>query len=216
MRIRRGKLIPRDDGKRIEELIGAATTGSRSVSVARMLAPPGWSEPAQRPEFDEAVLVERGTLTVVTGGRRVRVGPGAVVSESVIMADTHVGTGARVEHAILDKYVRVGTGAHVGAEATGPIENLDWLAGLTLVGKDTWIPEGGVVRRPSSIGVGGRYEDLPGGVLEAGSSDFAAESFASAAAGVLGRPSILNINTCCPSRNRLEVVQYRTNPAGKL
>jgi glucose-1-phosphate adenylyltransferase len=109
----------------------------------------------------------RVTRSIVFPG--VRVGPGAVVSESVIMADTHVSTGARVEHAILDKYVRVGTGAHVGADPAGPVENLDWLAGLTLVGKDTWIPEGGVVRRPSSIGVGGRYEDLPGGVLEAGS-----------------------------------------------
>ena len=28
MRLRKGKLIPREDGKRIEEFIGAATTGS--------------------------------------------------------------------------------------------------------------------------------------------------------------------------------------------
>ncbi len=98
----------------------------------------------------------------------VRVGPGAVVRDAVIMADTHIAAGATVEHSILDKYVRVGERAHVGADASGPVENLEWLAGLTLVGKDTWIPDGGVVRRPSSIGVGGRYEDLPNGVLEAG------------------------------------------------
>lgn len=78
MRLRKGKLIPRDDGKRIEEFIGAATTGSPSVSVARMLAPPGWSEPAQQPEFDEAVLVLRGELTLLIDGKRERIAAGEV------------------------------------------------------------------------------------------------------------------------------------------
>ncbi|KFE66994.1 rRNA maturation RNase YbeY [Hyalangium minutum] len=78
MRLRKGKLIPREDGKRIEEFIGAATTGNPSVSVARMLAPPGWSEPAQKPEFDEAVLVLRGELTLVIDGKRERIAAGEV------------------------------------------------------------------------------------------------------------------------------------------
>ncbi|MCE9672956.1 rRNA maturation RNase YbeY [Myxococcus stipitatus] len=78
MRLRKGKLIPRDDGKRIEEFVGAATTGTDSASVARMLAPPGWSEPAQRPEFDEMVIVLTGELTLVVEGRRERIGPGEV------------------------------------------------------------------------------------------------------------------------------------------
>jgi glucose-1-phosphate adenylyltransferase len=98
----------------------------------------------------------------------VHVGRGAVVSESVIMADTRVEQDARVTHAILDKYVRVGAGASVGEEGGGRDPELAWLAGLALVGKDTWIPEGGHVRRPCSIGVGGRYEDFRDGVLEAG------------------------------------------------
>jgi probable rRNA maturation factor len=78
VRLRKGKLIPREDGKRIEEFIGAASTGSGSVSVARMLAPPGWSEPAQKPEFDEAVLVLRGELTLIIDGRRERIAAGEV------------------------------------------------------------------------------------------------------------------------------------------
>lgn len=78
MRLRKGRLIPREDGKRIEEFIGAATTGGASVSVARMLAPPGWSEPAQKPEFDEAVLVLRGELTLVIDGKRERIAAGEV------------------------------------------------------------------------------------------------------------------------------------------
>lgn len=78
MRIRKGKLIPREDGKRIEEFVGAAHTGTDSVSVARMLAPPGWREPAQTPEFDEAVMVLRGELTLVLGRKTERIGAGEV------------------------------------------------------------------------------------------------------------------------------------------
>jgi probable rRNA maturation factor len=43
-----------------------------------MLAPPGWSEPAQKPEFDEVVLVLRGQLTLVVDGKRERIRPGEV------------------------------------------------------------------------------------------------------------------------------------------
>lgn len=73
MRIRKGKIIPREDGKRIEEFVGAATTRTPSMSVARMLAPPGWVEPAQTPEFDEVVFVLRGTLTLIVGGKKERI-----------------------------------------------------------------------------------------------------------------------------------------------
>jgi len=73
MRIRKGKIIPRDDGKRIEEFVGAATTKTNSVSVARMLAPPGWAEPAQTPEFDEVVFVLSGRLTLLVNGKREKI-----------------------------------------------------------------------------------------------------------------------------------------------
>ncbi len=76
MKIKKGKLIPRDDGKRIEELVGAATTGTDSVSVAKMLAPPGWAEPAQTPEFDEVIHVLKGELTLVIAGKKERVAAG--------------------------------------------------------------------------------------------------------------------------------------------
>jgi len=76
MRIRSGKIIPRDDGKRIEEVVGRATTGTDSMSVAKMLAPPGWKEPPQRPRFDEVVVVSRGALTLVIEGRAERIHAG--------------------------------------------------------------------------------------------------------------------------------------------
>jgi glucose-1-phosphate adenylyltransferase len=97
----------------------------------------------------------------------VHVGPGATVTDSIVMADTRIEARARIEHSILDKYVKVGTDAVIGEP--GATTGHDWLAGLAVVGKDTWLPEHGRVQRPSMIGVGGRYEDLAEGVLPAGS-----------------------------------------------
>jgi probable rRNA maturation factor len=78
MRIRKGLLVPRDDGKRIEEFVGNAHTRTSSMSVARMWAPPGWREPPQVPEFDEAVAVLSGALTLVVDGRRESIRAGEV------------------------------------------------------------------------------------------------------------------------------------------
>lgn len=87
-------------GKRIEEFVGRLRTGTEAVSVARMKSPCGWSEPAQRPAFDEVTLVlagevqvehDEGTLIVRAGeavltraGERVRYStPGADGAEYV-------------------------------------------------------------------------------------------------------------------------------------
>jgi len=50
--------------KRIEEYVGRVNSGTAAVSLARMLSPPGWREPGQRPDFDEYTLVLRGSLHV--------------------------------------------------------------------------------------------------------------------------------------------------------
>ena len=60
--------IPVPGGKVIEEYIGMATTGERAVSVAHMVAPGGWEEPAQTPSFDEYTVVLRGMLRVEHDG----------------------------------------------------------------------------------------------------------------------------------------------------
>jgi mannose-6-phosphate isomerase-like protein (cupin superfamily) len=57
-------LIPVPGGKTIEEYFGRVNTEDESVSVARMVAPAGWDEPAQRPAFDEYTLVLEGALIV--------------------------------------------------------------------------------------------------------------------------------------------------------
>ena len=61
--------IPVPGGKVIDEYVGRVTTGTEAVSVAHMIAPAGWSEPAQQPEFDEVTVVLRGLVQVeVTDG----------------------------------------------------------------------------------------------------------------------------------------------------
>ena len=64
-------VVPTTDGKKIEEHIGLAATGSQELSIAHMLAPPGWSEPHQTPEFDEYTLVSRGKKLVEADGEEV-------------------------------------------------------------------------------------------------------------------------------------------------
>lgn len=56
--------IPVPGGKIINEYAGRVNTGDSAVSVAHMVAPPGWSEPFQQPEFDEFTVVLRGVVRV--------------------------------------------------------------------------------------------------------------------------------------------------------
>jgi len=56
--------VPPNQDLTIEEYVGAINTGTASVSIARLRSGPDWSEPAQRPEFDECTLVLHGELHV--------------------------------------------------------------------------------------------------------------------------------------------------------
>ena len=66
--------------KVIEEYAGRASGGEERVSVARMRSPAGWSEPGQRPEFDEYTVVLAGALGVEgERGDPIEVRPGQAV-----------------------------------------------------------------------------------------------------------------------------------------
>ncbi len=71
--------VPVPGGKVIDEYAGRAATGGGGLSVARMQAPAGWSEPAQRPEFDEVTLVLAGTVVVEHDDGRLEVPAGQAV-----------------------------------------------------------------------------------------------------------------------------------------
>ena len=53
-------VVPTDDGKIIQEHFGLASDGNSQISIAHMIAPPGWSEPFQTPEFDEYTFIIKG------------------------------------------------------------------------------------------------------------------------------------------------------------
>ncbi|HEY6290106.1 MAG TPA: cupin [Terriglobia bacterium] len=48
--------------KRIEEFVGLVNSNTRGVSIARMKSPEGWTEPGQKPDFDEYTVVLKGTV----------------------------------------------------------------------------------------------------------------------------------------------------------
>lgn len=83
--------FPVPGGKEISEFAGRVSSGHQNVSVAHMVAPPGWAEPAQRPDFDEVTYVVRGRLLVdsddgqltVDGGQAVLTRSGERVRYSV-------------------------------------------------------------------------------------------------------------------------------------
>ena len=60
--------IPVPGNKVIEEYIGRVNSGDSGVSIAHMHSPPGWSEPGQRPEFDEFTVVLDGVVRVEHAG----------------------------------------------------------------------------------------------------------------------------------------------------
>jgi quercetin dioxygenase-like cupin family protein len=76
--------------KRIEEYTGRVNSGHTAVSVARMVSPPGWQEPGQRPQFEEITVVLTGTLRVeheegafdVNAGQAIVTAPGEWVRYS--------------------------------------------------------------------------------------------------------------------------------------
>lgn len=82
-------VVPTTDDKLIEEHTGGASTGEDRLSIAHMVAPPGWSEPPQTPEFDEYTLMVAGRKRVVVDGDEIEIGAG----ESLL-----VRAGARVQY----------------------------------------------------------------------------------------------------------------------
>ncbi|MCZ6756453.1 MAG: cupin [Gemmatimonadetes bacterium] len=68
--------------KRIQEFAGRVNSGHENVSVAWMVSPEGWTEPGQRPAFEEITVVLEGVLRVehTDGHLMVRAGQ-AVVAE---------------------------------------------------------------------------------------------------------------------------------------
>ena len=64
-------VVPTTDGKVIEEHFGQATDGNAKVSIAHMIAPPGWSEPFQTPAFEEYTYIIKGKKQFIIEGETI-------------------------------------------------------------------------------------------------------------------------------------------------
>lgn len=64
-------VVPTDDGKIIKEHFGNATDGNSDISIAHMVAPAGWSEPFQTPEFDEYTFIIKGKKQFIIDGETI-------------------------------------------------------------------------------------------------------------------------------------------------
>lgn len=64
-------IVPTNDGKLIEEHFGFASINAGDYSIAHMVAPSGWSEPFQTPEFDEITFVFSGKKMVEVDNEKI-------------------------------------------------------------------------------------------------------------------------------------------------
>lgn len=64
-------IVPTNDGKIIKEHFGNATDGNTEISIAHMIAPPGWSESFQTPEFDEYTFIIKGKKQFIIEGETI-------------------------------------------------------------------------------------------------------------------------------------------------
>ena len=71
--------IPVPGGKLIEELFGRVNTQTEQFSLAHMIAPAGWGEPAQAPEFGELTVMVRGRMQVELPGETVELRGGEAI-----------------------------------------------------------------------------------------------------------------------------------------
>lgn len=82
--------VPTDDDKIIKEHFGLASDGNANISIAHMIAPPGWSEPFQTPEFDEFTFILKGKkqfiieneTVVLTAGESIKINKGTRIQYS--------------------------------------------------------------------------------------------------------------------------------------
>jgi len=116
----------------------------------------------------DSTIVTHGTIIHGTVERSVLfpgvvIEEGAIVRDSIVMGDSWIGPGAVLDRAICDKRVHVGRGSVVG---TGPVvpnracpEHLS--SGITIIGKETRIPEGIAIGRNARVAPDLAEEDFP-------------------------------------------------------
>jgi len=116
----------------------------------------------------DSAIVTHGTIIHGTVERSVLfpgvvIEEGAVVRDSIVMGDSWIGPGAVLDRTICDKRVHVGRGSVIGTGAVRPNrscpEHLS--SGITIIGKETRVPEGISIGRNARIAPDLAEEDFP-------------------------------------------------------
>ncbi|MBQ7503683.1 glucose-1-phosphate adenylyltransferase [bacterium] len=108
--------------------------------------------------------VIRGTVINSVLSPGVYVSPGAIVKDCVLMNDIWVGPGARLDKLVVDKRVVIGAGAVVGTGDESVVNEAmpdKIFAGITVIGKDSIIPESARIGRNVLIGSERDEKDFP-------------------------------------------------------
>ncbi len=108
--------------------------------------------------------IVRGLVTNSILSPGVYVSPGAVVKDSVVMNDTWIGPGALLDKVVIDKQAVIGAGAVVGTGDEAVANQLmpdKLFAGITVVGKNAYIPERTQIGRNVLINSGREERDYP-------------------------------------------------------
>lgn len=108
--------------------------------------------------------IVRGLVTNSILSPGVYVSPGAVIKDSVVMNDTWIGPGALLDKVVIDKQVVIGAGAVVGAGDEAVVNELmpdKLFAGITVVGKNAFIPERAHIGRNVLINSSREEQDYP-------------------------------------------------------
>jgi len=115
-----------------------------------------------------SAIITHGTIVNGTVERSVLfpgvvVEEGALIRDSIVMGDSWIGPGATIDQSIIDKRAHVGRGAIVGCGEARPNrrcpEHLS--SGITIVGKETRLPEGISIGRNARIAADLVEDDFP-------------------------------------------------------
>jgi glucose-1-phosphate adenylyltransferase len=161
-------LLSDDPGIDLYETGWLIYTRSEERAPARI----GASATVTRSMVSHGCVVE-GTVERSVLSPGVRIAPGAVVRDSIVMFDTVVEAGARLDRAIVDKDCRVGEKAVVGSgrDLTPNRDEPERLtSGITIVGKAAHIPARTRIGRNCRIDPRAAAGDFPGMRIPSGAT----------------------------------------------
>ncbi len=102
----------------------------------------------------------------------VKVGKGAIIRDSILFHNVEVCEKSQIDLAVIDKRCRINRGSIVGCGDDKSVVNVDFpthlYTGITLIGKDSFIPEDYRIGRNCIISLGATRKDFPAKRLNSG------------------------------------------------